>query len=85
MNLTKRLKDWLVQNMEVAKDASDEEFQKTFVTAIAEKKLSPTELHDLTKDPEADGAKSAIDSIKSLNEKFDTLIGLFKEEKENIW
>lgn len=83
MNITKRLKDWLVENDFASEDASDDDFKKAVGSAFADGKLTSDKFAELTTDEEGNQAKGAIESLKSLNEKFDTMIDLLQGNKES--
>jgi len=82
MKLTKALKQWLVENMEVAKDATDEVFRTALGKAISENKLTSVQLMKLTEDDDTKNANEFISTIKSLDQKFDQLISALTPKKE---
>lgn len=64
MKLTVALKSWLTENMGVAADASDADFQKSCGEAIACGKLAPAQLADLLVEP---GAKEASNLVAKVD------------------
>ena len=82
MKLTKATKQWLVENMSVDKDADDETFRAALGKAVSENKLTPAKLMELSADPDATKANEFVDTIKSLDSKFDQLIAALTPKKE---
>ena len=56
MKLTKLLKEWLVEDMQVDKDADDDTYRGSLGQAVSEDKLSSKKLAELTEDPDAGNA-----------------------------
>lgn len=69
IRLTEQLKGWLVDNADVQKDASDDEFRATAGEQIANGGLALDELLDLTKDPDEVNASALEDRIVGRLEK----------------
>jgi hypothetical protein len=51
MKITKAMKNWLVENKSVDKDASDEEFQQAAAAALLDGSLSAEKMRKLTSSP----------------------------------
>lgn len=67
MNITKRLKQWLIENMGVKEDASDNDFKQAVGMAFAEDKLSQEKFAELAADEEGEEAKGLLEQFKNLN------------------
>jgi HK97 family phage major capsid protein len=80
--MNKKLKQWLIDNMGVAADANDAAFRKAYGQAIADDKLTAEKMAELTADPDASKGNEFVTSLKSLESKFDQLIGALTPKKE---
>lgn len=66
MNLTKNLKNWLIENADVKESASDDEYKKAASDALINGVLSADKFAELTKDPEVDSANEFLKKIDQL-------------------
>lgn len=74
MNMTKAIKQWLIDNMGVKADADDLTFKAAMGTAVSEQKLSAVDMMKLMEDVDAAKATEFVTTIKSLDDKFNRLL-----------
>lgn len=66
MKMTQALKAWLVKNMSIAPDASDDEFRKAAGEAFANGTLTAKDYTELTKDAKADEANQFAEKMDRI-------------------
>ena len=83
MELTKKVKDWLIANADVKADLTDEEFKKVLAESLISGKLSTEEYTKLTKTSEQKAADAFSEQISTMNTNISKLTDLLtaKEDK----
>lgn len=81
MNLTQMLKDFLMKNCDVSKDATDEEFRAAAGDALANPEksgLSIEKYQELTTSPESVEANKLVSAVEKNSEQLTEVVGLLK-------
>ncbi len=81
MNLTPVFKSWLIENCDVSKDATDDEFRKAAGDALVKGTLSPAKMIELSKEPESKEANDLIGEVRALNTNISKLVAAGQEKK----
>ena len=66
MELTNRLKAWLIENAGIKATATDEEFRTAAATALVGQKLTMAQYGELTKSKEDESANAVLDALKAI-------------------
>ena len=74
LKLTELFKAWLVENTDVEKDASDDDFRKAAGDAFASGKLSTDKYNELTADKDAEAGNEFKNQIGELTKTVGTLV-----------
>jgi hypothetical protein len=82
MRITKELKNWLVSNMGVKADASDDEYRKAAGEAFATGKLTAENYASLTKDAKAEEANQFATKLDAIAGGLEKLVGLMSTKAE---
>jgi len=68
LKLTDNLKSWLRQNKGVAEDADDASYTKAVAEGICDGSITPQQVTELTKDPDADKASVLTKTLTSMQD-----------------
>lgn len=82
MNLTKKLKNWAIQNTEVTASASEDEFRKAVGDALSSGELSAKKFLELSTTEEDEEVQSFKGMMSGLGEALGELKDLLLEEKD---
>lgn len=81
MKLTEAMKAWLIENCDVKKDATDDEFRAAVGVALAEGKLTPVKLAELSQTKETQEANAFATQLDGLGKSLATLTELLADRK----
>jgi HK97 family phage major capsid protein len=81
MKLTALLKKWAVENLDVEKDASDDEFRKAIGLALATEKLSMDDYTKMATDPEDQKATDVLDRLDGMAKGLEKLTGVLSNQQ----
>ena len=85
MVITANMKKWLIENCDVSKDASDDEFRQAAGVAMANGDLSVEKFTELSKDPKEEEANEFADKLNTIADNLGKLTTLLTpKEKEEV-
>ena len=84
MNITKKMREWAISNLEVTKDATDEDFKKAIGMALATGDLSNVKYIELSQDEADTEANEFTKEFGRLADGLEKAVSILTKESEKV-